>query len=216
MTKQSDTKCHSERSEESQIEIATGFALATTLWVGLLRFARNDRLVKLILFTMLLLHSCASANKIHESGQYHVIANVPFFAQEMYQCGPASLAGVMNHWNVSITPDEIAKEIYSKSAGGTLDLDMVIYPQRKGMLAEQYSGGMDDLRKSIDAGYPLVVLVDYGFWVLQSNHFMVIIGYNERGVIANSGKEKAVFIAEKDFLKTWERTKFWTLLIKRK
>ena len=115
-----------------------------------------------------------------------------------------------------ITPDEIAKEIYSKPAGGTLGLDMVIYPQRKGMLAEQYSGGMDNLRKNIDAGYPLVVLVDYGFWVLQSNHFMVIIGYNERGVIANSGKEKAVFIAEKDFLKTWERTKFWTLLIKRK
>ena len=177
---------------------------------------KNFIMLSLSLNLIIFIYSCASVNKINESGQYHVIANVPFFAQEMYQCGPASLAGVMNYWSAGITPDEIAKEIYSKSAGGTLDVDMVIYPQRKGMLAEQYSGGMDDLRKSIDAGHPLVVLVDYGFWVLQSNHFMVIIGYNERGVIANSGKEKAVFVAEKDFIKTWERAKFWTLLIKQK
>ncbi len=169
-----------------------------------------------LLLTLYFLLSCAAVNTVPESAQSRIIPDVPFYAQEAYQCGPASLAGVMNYWNAGITPDEIAKEIYSKPAGGTLDLDMVIYPQRKGMLAEQYSGGMDSLRKNIDAGYPLVVLVDYGFWVLQSNHFMVIIGYNERGVIANSGKERAVFIAEKDFLKTWERTKFWTLLIKRK
>lgn len=169
----------------------------------------------LLLLTFYCLLSCSTTSTITEF-KNHIVENVPFFAQEAYQCGPASLAGVMNYWNAGITPDEIAKEIYSKPAGGTLDVDMVIYPQRKGMLAEQYLGGMYDLRKNIDAGYPLVVLVDYGFWVLQSNHFMVIIGYNERGVIANSGKEKAVFIAEKDFLKTWERTKFWTLLIKKK
>ena len=173
-------------------------------------------MLSLSLNLIIFLYSCATTSNIPINKQVHIIENVPFFAQEAYQCGPASLTGVMNYWNAGITPDEIAKEIYSESAGGTLDLDMVIYPQRKGMLAEQYSGGMDDLRKSIDAGHPLVVLVDYGFWVLQSNHFMVIIGYNERGVIANSGKEKAVFIAEKDFLKTWERAKFWTLLIKKK
>ncbi|MDI6744555.1 MAG: tetratricopeptide repeat protein [Thermodesulfovibrionales bacterium] len=41
MTKQSDTKCHSERSEESQLEIATGLALATTFWVGLQNLSRT-------------------------------------------------------------------------------------------------------------------------------------------------------------------------------
>jgi hypothetical protein len=45
---------------------------------------------------------------------------------------------------------------------------------------------------------------------------MVVIGYNEQGIIVNSGRNKDKFIAEKDFLKTWGRADFWTLLIKPK
>jgi hypothetical protein len=47
-----------------------------------------------------------------------------------------------------------------------------------------------DLKKNIDSGYPLIVLVDYGFWAFHSNHFMVVVGYNENGVIVNSGQKK--------------------------
>ncbi|MBI5050898.1 MAG: peptidase C39 family protein [Nitrospirae bacterium] len=164
------------------------------------------------------LHSCAAVSNgnIPESRQNRIISNIPFYAQEDYQCGPASLAGVMNYWKIDVTPDSIAKEIYSKSAKGTLNIDMVIYPQRKGLIAEQYSGNMQDLKKNIDSDYPLIVLVDYGFWAVQTNHFMVVVGYNEDGVIVNSGKDKGKFIPEGDFMKTWEKTKFWTLLIKRK
>jgi len=171
----------------------------------------------LVLLTFFL-HSCAvvSNGNMPESRDNRIIDNVPFYAQEAYQCGPASLAGVMNYWKIDVTPDDIAKEIYSKSAKGTLNIDMVIYPQKKGLLAEQYSGNMKDLKKNIDAGYPLIVLVDYGFWAFQSNHFMVVVGYNEDGVIVNSGKDKGKFIPEEDFIKTWEKTKFWTLVIKRK
>jgi ABC-type bacteriocin/lantibiotic exporter with double-glycine peptidase domain len=161
-------------------------------------------------------YSCAvvSNGNIPESRQNRIIGNIPFYAQEAYQCGPASLAGVMNYWKIDVMPDDIAKEIYSKSVKGTLNIDMVIYPQKKGLIAEQYSGNMQDLKRNIDSGYPLIVLVDYGFWAVQSNHFMVIVGYNEDGVIVNSGRDKYKFISEEDFVKTWERTKFWTLLIK--
>ena len=173
------------------------------------------------LFLLLLaffLLSCAVVGSVNrpESRDNRTIRDVPFYAQETYQCGPASLAGVMNYWKIAVTPDDIAEEIYSRSAKGTLNMDMVIYPQKKGVLAEQYSGNMKDLKKNIDSGHPLIVLVDYGFWVFQSNHFMVVVGYNEDGVIVNSGKDKGRFIPEGDFIKTWERAKFWTLLIKRK
>lgn len=162
-------------------------------------------------------HSCAvvSNGNIPESRQNRIISNVPFYAQEDYQCGPASLAGVMNYWKIDVTPDDIAKEIYSKSAKGTLNIDMIIYPQKKGLLAEQYSGNVKDLKKNIDSGHPLIVLIDYGFWAFQSNHFMVVVGYNDDGVIVNSGKDKGKFISEVDFIKTWKKTKFWTLHIKK-
>lgn len=173
-------------------------------------------IIFLSLLFFALISSCASLQSIPEAKQTRVIGGVPFFAQEEYQCGPASLAGVMNYLGVSVTPDDIAKEIYSKSLRGTLNIDMALYPQKKGLTAQQYQGSMDDLRKKIDSGNPVIVFVDNGFWFVQAGHFMVVVGYNEFGVIVNSGKEKQKFISEKDFMSAWQKTKFWTLLIKKK
>jgi ABC-type bacteriocin/lantibiotic exporter with double-glycine peptidase domain len=145
-----------------------------------------------------------------------MIENVPFFPQEIYQCGPASLAGVFSYWGVKVSPEIIATEIYSKSAKGTLGLDMVLYAQKKGLDVGQSRGSIKSIKENIDLGYPVVVLVDYGFWVYQQNHFMVIVGYNENGVIANSGRNRLKFIREEDFLRSWGKTDFWTLLIKPK
>jgi predicted double-glycine peptidase len=167
------------------------------------------RIRDLIIF-IFLIYSCAT---VHSTTQTHIIENVPFYPQTSHQCGPASLAGVLNYWGIKVTPEEIAGEIYSNSARGTLNIDMVLYAQKKGLKAIQYEGTMEDLRKNIDSRRPIIVLVDYGFFSVQANHFMVVIGYNEDGVIVNSGKDKEKFISEKDFLKIWGKTKFWTLLI---
>ena len=164
-------------------------------------------------FILLLLSFLCSCTTVQEHSQSHIIENVPFYPQTSYQCGPASLAGVLNYWGVMVSPDEIAKEIYSTTARGTLDIDMVLYAQRKGLLATQYEGNIEDVRKHIDSRHPIIVLVGYGFSLIQKNHFMVIIGYNDHGFIVNSGKDKKKFISEMDFLKSWEKTKFWTLLI---
>ncbi len=142
-----------------------------------------------------------------------VIEGVPFFRQEAYQCGPSSLAGVLNYWGTKVSPEEIADDIYSKSARGTLDVDMVLYAERGGLYANQYKGNWEDLRQSIDKGYPVIVLVDYGFLVYQAYHYMNIIGYNERGIIADSGSDRHKFIPRKDFIRSWQKTDFWTLLI---
>ena len=59
-------------------------------------------------------------------------------------------------------------------------------------------------------------MVDYGFSVWQVNHFMVVVGYNNDGVIVNSGKKKHELIENDTFLRTWRKTDFWTLLVKKK
>ncbi|NWF76675.1 MAG: C39 family peptidase [Nitrospirae bacterium] len=140
---------------------------------------------------------------------------MPFFPQDAYKCGPASLAGVLNYYGVNESPDDITREIFSKGAKGTLTMDMFLYAENKGMYVKQYIGNIEDIRKNIDSNNPLIVLVDYGIYFYKKNHFMVIIGYNERGVIVNSGRKKGQFIFYDDFLKIWEKTNFWTLLIKK-
>jgi ABC-type bacteriocin/lantibiotic exporter with double-glycine peptidase domain len=160
-----------------------------------------------------LILSCAGLPQNRASKTARIIKNVPFYPQEAYQCGPASLAGVLNYWGLNISPAEIAAEIYSPKARGTLDVDMVFYAQRKGLKARQYQGNVEDVKRNIDSNQPLVVLVDDGFWVYEKAHFMVVVGYDEEGLIVNSGKERHQFISLSRFLRSWKRAKFWTLRI---
>jgi predicted double-glycine peptidase len=167
-----------------------------------------------ILLISFSINSCVSVDEIPTSSQIQIIESVPFFAQEDYKCGPSSLAGVLNYWGVNVSSEEIAREIFSESARGTLNIDMFLYAQREGLDTIQYNGNIEDLKKNIDSGYPIIVLVDFGISFFKINHFMVVIGYNDQGVIVNSGKQKEKFIYKKDFLKAWGKTNHWTLLIK--
>ena len=144
-----------------------------------------------------------------------LIRDVPFFPQEKFQCGPAAMASVLNYRGIRITPEEIAHDIYSESARGTLNIDMVFFAERKGMRATQYSGNLADLKKNINASNPLIVLVDYGFLNYRKDHFMVIVGYDDDNVIAHSGKHSFMPVPNDEFLKIWKKTKYWTLLVQK-
>ncbi len=148
-------------------------------------------------------------------GSSHVIEGIPFYPQEAYQCGPSSLAAVLNFHEVAVTPEDIAADIFSRGAKGTLALDLVLYARKKGLTADQYSGGPDDVKRTIDAGLPAVILVDYGFWVYEKAHFMVAVGYDENGLIADSGREHLKVISWDELSRIWEKTKFWTLVIRK-
>jgi len=157
--------------------------------------------------------SCAGPSSNLSGQPARVIDGIPFFPQEEFQCGPASLAGVLNYYGWKVSPAEIAAEIFSRQARGTLDMDMVFYARKKGLRAEKYRGTFEDLQAQINSRRPLIVLIDQGFWVYQSHHFMVVVGYDGGGIIVNSGKEERKFISRDSFSKTWEKTKFWTLRI---
>ncbi len=160
-----------------------------------------------------MLPSCAAPSRIPPPGTARIIQNVPFFPQEAYQCGPASLAGVLNYWGGKVSPGEIAAEIFSAGARGTLDLDLLFYARRKGWEAVQYRGSLEDVRRNVDAGRPLIVLVDEGLWVYRKGHFMVVVGYDERGVFVNSGGKEREYLSAGKFGKSWQRAGFWTLRV---
>lgn len=139
------------------------------------------------------------------------IEGVPFFPQDEYQCGPASLAAVMNYWGIAVAPPEISREIFSRTARGTLTIDMVLFAEKKGLTARQYRGNWDDLKKKVADGHPLIVLVDGGFSLYQANHYVVVTGFDDGTVIVNSGDADRGRVETGVFLRQWERAGFWTL-----
>lgn len=179
--------------------------------------ARNARLPFFhlaLFFAMPFMLTCASASLV-KSTQNRIITQIPFFPQVDYQCGPASLAAVLTYRGATVTPAGIAAEIFSRSAKGTLDMDMVFYAEGKGLKVKRYQGTPEDIRRNIDSGNPLIVLIDYGFWVYEKGHYQVIVGYNDRGFIVNSGQDRELFVSEAEFLKAWKKANFLTLLIER-
>ena len=168
-------------------------------------------------FACVLVSLCAcSSVPVQKGVNKVVIKNVPFFPQEDYQCGPSSLAGVLHYWGSDIAVEDIKGEIFSRSARGTLTMDMLLYAQNKGFAASQYTGSLNDLKSKVKLGHPLIVLVDYGFFVYRADHFMVVIGFDDDGIIVNSGKSEKLHVPNKDFVKIWQRTNNWTLWIKPK
>jgi len=176
-----------------------------------------SKCVPIFALIALMLCSCGGAHHYPVSGDYQVIENVPFYQMGAYQCGPASLAAVLNYWHAGVSPCDIAAEIYSKSAKGTLDIDIFLYAKRKGFKVKQYRGNVEAIKDNISAGYPIIVLIDYGFWVYQKNHFMVVVGYNDQGIFTSAGRTSAErgtnFVSWTDFKKWWKKTGFRTLLI---
>ena len=144
------------------------------------------------------------------------VDKVPFYPQVSFQCGPASLAGVLNFFGERVTPDEIAEAIFRRGIRGTVTLDMVLYARKRGFFAEWYNGSIEDIRRSVDGRVPLIVMLDFGFGRARKNHFMVVVGYTPEGVIANSGRSRERLISWEYFLARWNRTKRWTLRIEKK
>ncbi len=141
------------------------------------------------------------------------ILDVPFFAQSRYQCGPASLAAVVNYWGKDITPEEIASEIFSYKHRGTLSIDLYLYAKKQGFKTTLLSSGIQELIRHIHAGHPVIIMVDLGVGFIQKNHFMVVIGYDKNGIYAHSETEKGAFFSYEKLISIWKRTDYWGMLL---
>ncbi len=140
---------------------------------------------------------------------------VPFFPQEDFQCGPASLAGVLNFHGVQATPQELAAEVFRPDQRGTLGLDMALAARNRGLTARFYEGSAADLAQGLSRGLPLILLLDLGLGPVQRLHFVVATGYGPEGVTLNSGRDQGLLMAWPRFMDQWNRTGRWTLWIER-
>jgi ABC-type bacteriocin/lantibiotic exporter with double-glycine peptidase domain len=167
---------------------------------------------------LFILASCSTTNKaldpeFQEILPYRLIENVPFFPQSDFQCGPSSLAGVLNYYGQKISPAQIAETIFREKVRGTLSIDMALYARQQGLFAEWYTGDLKDLRENIDTNRPLIAMVDLGLGPVQKPHYIVVVGYEPKGVIVNSGAHQHKLVSWNRFQNQWNRSHLWTLRI---
>ena len=139
---------------------------------------------------------------------------VPFYPQEKYQCGPATLAMALTWSGLQITPDELKDQVYTPSRKGSLQLAMVSATRRHGKLAYEINDP-DSLFPEIAAGHPVIILQNLGLSWIPVWHYAVVIGYDvaAEDVILRSGTTKREVMSYFLFDKTWARSKYWGLLV---
>lgn len=171
----------------------------------------------LLTFFWVVVAACGPTGPYHYSfkdiREIHRITGVPFFPRKAFQCGPASLAGVLNFYGENLTPEKIKNKVFRKNLRATTTLDMLLYPRQIGFVSRHYKGNPKDLKTAIDNRIPLIVMVDYGLGPVSRNHFMVVVGYTSEAVIINSDTFESAFYPWRKFLNQWEKTNYWTLRI---
>lgn len=142
------------------------------------------------------------------------VVATPFFPQEDYQCGPASLAALLVHAGGNATPESLLPQVYLPARRGTLQAEMLAATRRHQLVAYPLAPRLEDLLREIAAGTPVVVLQNLALDWWPQWHYAVAIGYDldMRQIVLRSGVTRRLTMPLDTFEHTWARSGHWAML----
>jgi tetratricopeptide (TPR) repeat protein len=143
------------------------------------------------------------------------LTQVPFYPQQQYQCGPAALATILNHYTLAISPQELQPQVYLPAREGSLQVEMSATGRRYGMLVYPLRPELVDLLAEVAAGRPVLVLQNLGFDWLPQWHYAVVVGYDlpSAELVLRSGTTRRWQTSLAAFERTWARADYWAQVI---
>jgi hypothetical protein len=183
------------------------------------RIRQRTRLWICIIF--LILAGCGSIpeadyhTNLADGHPTHVeLADVPFYPQEQYQCGPAALAMVLTYAGVARTPQDMTGQVYLPGREGSLQPEMLAATRLVGLLPYTLSTEPDALLQELAAGHPVVVLLNLRFDFLPEWHYAVLVGYDltRKEVVMRSGTNRRLIMALRDFDQSWAKARRWAFV----
>jgi hypothetical protein len=142
------------------------------------------------------------------------ITEVPFFPQKDFQCGPAALATSLAYFGAPVTADDLVSQVYLPERHGSLQIEMLAAARRNGMVGYQLKPRFEDVLREIDAGFPVIILQDYGVWPVRIWHYAVAVGYDmtEGHVVFRSGEKRRLLIPFSVVEYTWKESDYWAMV----
>ncbi|WP_346798546.1 PA2778 family cysteine peptidase [Halomonas sp. Bachu 37] len=173
-----------------------------------------------VLLILALLTGCATAVHLQDTTlrslpQQVLLVDVPFHAQSEYQCGPASLAMVLNHRDIDTTVEELIPQVFLPGRDGSLQPEMLATTRRHAKVAFPIDASMDALLKEVAAGHPVVVMQNLALPAWPMWHYAVAIGYDlqKQEIILHSGENREHSMAFSRFDATWARSDRWGFIV---
>ncbi|WP_455207623.1 PA2778 family cysteine peptidase [Kaarinaea lacus] len=173
--------------------------------------------------SLFLLNACSTTLEIDQlrmapdarTYQRTEINNVPFYAQEKYQCGPAALAMLLSWSNQSTTPEELTSLVYVPGRKGSFQLEMIAATRSYNRIPYELSSGWQSLIAEVEAGNPVLVLQNLGLSWFPNWHYAVVKGIDiaNNEIILHSGTNENYVINLQTFERTWQRAAKWAMVV---
>ncbi|MFC2991564.1 PA2778 family cysteine peptidase [Halomonas tibetensis] len=180
--------------------------------------ARPAGVLALVLL-MLTLAGCASTPRLAETTEDRLprqalLDDVPFHAQRDYQCGPASLAMVLNDGGVDVEVETLIPQVFLPSRKGSVQPEMLATVRRHGHIPFVIEGRLDALLTEVGAGHPVVVMQNLSLPAWPMWHYAVAIGFDldRNELILHSGEEPRRVESFRRFDATWARSDRWAFV----
>ncbi len=169
---------------------------------------------------LILLSGCATQtySLLHETSnslpRQVELAEVPFFPQERYQCGPATLAMALQNAGVTIAPSVLVQEVYVPELEGSLQMEMLAAGRRNGAFTVTIPPNLESLLNEVASGNPVVVLQNLGLSWIPRWHYALVVGYDldQSEVTLRSGTTMRLVMPMSTFEHTWERSGYWGMV----
>lgn len=142
------------------------------------------------------------------------IDGVPFVRQTPGTCGPVALASVMAYYGAPVELEAVVRATYTPAFKGALISDLENFARARGFHTELKQADSALIRDAIERGRPVIVLVDFGVWVVSRPHYLVVTAYDESGFTAHSGYRAAEHFSFQKFERLWKRKGSTCLIIR--
>ncbi len=173
-----------------------------------------------VLLTAILV--ACSAGKFQPRGDEVFLPGIPVYEQTGSNCGPATLASLLNYYGDAVNPDSIEAATHRDAIEGTLTLDILAFAKSRGFDSRIYRSSKDDLLHHIDISIPLICMIETDdpnpFGPIAraitgekpDKHYVLVIGYSSQTstIIAHTGRAYPQRIKMPDFLAAWRKTDF--------
>lgn len=139
------------------------------------------------------------------------LQGIPFHPQTEFQCGPASLAGVLGASGIDADPDELAPQVYLPGREGSLQVELLGATRRAGRIPYVIDREPEAIAAELAAGRPVLVMQNLRTPRFPVWHYAVVTGIDPENnrVVLNSGTQEALEERAPSFLRSWDWARRW-------
>ncbi|HLS82140.1 MAG TPA: PA2778 family cysteine peptidase [Steroidobacter sp.] len=142
------------------------------------------------------------------------LAQVPFYPQQEYQCGPAALATVLTAAGAPTTSEQLVDSVFLPGRRGSLQVELLAAARMRERVPYVLPERLTAILEQIAAGRPVLVMQNLGITIAPLWHFAVVVGYDlDAGeLILRSGTTQRLTMSTRRFVRAWDRAQRWAFV----